>query len=49
MKFEIIFPLLCFSLDPLTNKHCEEWSSKLVDKFQDLPKVRNPAVSKAKI
>ena len=27
MKFEIIVPLLCFLLDPLTNKHFSTWSS----------------------
>ena len=27
VKFEIILPLLCFLLDPLTNKHCRTWSS----------------------
>ena len=39
VKFEIILPLLCFLLDPFTNKHCD----KLVDRFQDLSKVKNPA------
>ena len=28
-KFEIILPLLCFLLDPLTNKHCKAWSSMI--------------------
>ena len=27
VKFEINLPFLCFSLDPLTNKHCRTWSS----------------------
>ena len=27
VKFEIILPLLCFLLDPLTNKHCMTWCS----------------------
>ena len=52
VKFEIILPLLCFLLDPLTNKHCMqdmEFYDKLVDRFQDLSKVKNPAVSKAKV
>ena len=26
VKFEIILPLLCILLDPLTNKHCRTWS-----------------------
>ena len=50
VKFEIILPLLCFLLDPLTNKHCTqdiELYDKLVDRFQDLSKVKNPAISKA--
>ena len=29
VKFEIILPLLCFLLDPLTNKHCGTWSSMI--------------------
>ena len=29
VKFEIILPLLCFLLDPLTNKHCRTWSSMI--------------------
>ena len=29
VKFEIIQPLLCFLLDPLTNKHCRTLSSKI--------------------
>ena len=27
VKFEIILSLLCFLQDPLTNKHCRNWSS----------------------
>ena len=52
VKFEIILPLLCFSLDHLTNKHCMqdmEFYDKLVDRSQDLSKVKNPAVNKAKV
>ena len=52
VKFEIMLPLLCFLLDPLTNKHHMqdmELYDKLVDRFQDLSKVNNPAVSKAKV
>ena len=52
VKCEIILLLLRFLLDPLTNKHCMqdmEFYDKLVDRFQDLPKVKNPAVSKAKV
>ena len=52
VKFEIILPLLCFLLDPLTNKHCMqdmEFYDKLVDRFQDLSKVNNPSVNKAKV
>ena len=52
VKFGIILPLLCFLLDPLTNKHCMqdmEFYDKLVDRFQDLPKVKNSAASKAKV
>ena len=52
LKFEIILPLLCFSLEHLTNKHCMqemEFYDKLVDRFQDLPKVKNPVASKAKV
>ena len=52
VKFEIILPLLCFLLDPLTNKLCMqgmEFYGKLVDRFQDLSKVSNPAVSNAKV
>ena len=48
----LILPPLCFLLDPLTNKHCMldmEFYHKLVDRFQDLSKVKNPAVSKAKV
>ena len=30
VKFEIILLLLCFSLDPLTNKHCRTWSSMII-------------------
>ena len=33
VEFEIILPLLCFLLDPLTNR------------FQDILKVKNPGVS----
>ena len=29
VKSEIILPLLCFLLDPLTNKHCRTWSSMM--------------------
>ena len=29
VKFEIILPLLCFWLDPLTNKHYRTWSSMI--------------------
>ena len=29
MKFETILPLLCFLLDPLTNRHCRTWSSMI--------------------
>ena len=29
VKFEIILPLLCFLLDPLTNNHCRTWSSMI--------------------
>ena len=46
VKFEIILPLLCFLLDPLTNKDMEH--DKLVHRFQDLS-IKNPAVSKAKV
>ena len=52
VKFEIILPLLCFLLDSLTNKHCMqdmEFYDKLVDRFQDLSKVKNTGVSKAKL
>ena len=57
VKFGIIIPNLCFLLDPLTNKHRRTWSSminlgfydKLVDSFQDLSKVNNPSVNKAKV
>ena len=51
VKFEIILPL-CFPLEHITNKHCMqdmEFCDKLVDRFQDLSKVKNPAVSKAKV
>ena len=49
VKFEIILPLFCFLLDPLTNKHCRAWFfDKFVDRFQDISKVKNPAVSKTK-
>ena len=29
VKFEIMLPLLCCLLDPLTNKHCRAWSSMI--------------------
>ena len=29
VKFEIMLPLLCFLLDPLTNRHCRAWSSMI--------------------
>ena len=29
VKFEIILPLLCFLLDPLTYKYCRAWSSMI--------------------
>ena len=29
VKFEIIFPILCCLLDPLTNKHCKAWFSMI--------------------
>ena len=29
VKFEIILPLFCFLLDPLTSKHCRTWSSMI--------------------
>ena len=29
MKFEKILPLLCFLLDPFTNRHCRTWSSMI--------------------
>ena len=46
VKFEIILPLLSFSLDPLQDM---EFYDKCVDRFQNIPKVKNPAVSKAKV
>ena len=49
VKFEIILPLLCFLLDPLTNKHYRTWSSMINSRFQNLSKVRNPAASKEKV
>ena len=29
VRFEIILPLLCFVVDPLTNKPCRAWSSMI--------------------
>ena len=29
LRFEIILTLLCFLLDPFTNKHCRTWSSMI--------------------
>ena len=52
VKFEIIPPLLCFLLDPLTDKHFMqdmEFYDKLVNRLKNLSKVKNPAVSKAKV
>ena len=51
VKFEIILALLCFLLDPLINRHCRTWSSDrfLLDRFQDIWKVNNSAVSKAEV
>ena len=52
VKLEIILPLLCFLLDLLKNKHCMQdmdFYDKLVDRFMDLSKVKNPAVSRAKV
>ena len=48
MTFEIILPLICFLLDPLTNKHCQAWRSMniYVDRLKDLSKVGQ---SKAKV
>ena len=37
-------PDIFFLSDPLTNKHCRIWSSMI-----NLPKVKNPAVSEAKV
>ena len=50
VKFEIILPLLCFLLDPITNKHCRAWSS-VINLWIDFrtSKVKNPAASKAKV
>ena len=49
VKFEIILPLLCFLLDAITNRHYRTMEFKFVDRFQDLSKVKNPAVRIAKI
>ena len=51
VKFEIILLLLCFSLDPLTKKALQdmEFYDKLVDRSQDLSKVKNTAARKAKV
>ena len=52
VKFEIILPLLCFLLDPLTNKHCMqdmEFYDNLLHRFQDLSKVNNPSVNRVKV
>ena len=50
VKFEIMSPLLYCLLDLLTNKHRRTWcSDKFVVRTHDLSKVKNPAVSKAKV
>ena len=49
VEFEIILPLLCFCLTPLqTSTTGHGLYDKLLDRFQDLSKVKNP-VSKAKV
>ena len=51
VKFEIILPLLCFLLDPLTRKRCRTRSSMInfAVRFQDMSKVKNLSVSKAEV
>ena len=50
VKFGIIVPLLCFLLDPFTNKHCKAWSSMInLWIYFRTSKVNNPTVNKAKV
>ena len=51
VKFEIILPLLCFFIRHLHKEALQDltFRYKLVDRFQDLSKVTNPAASKAKV
>ena len=50
VKFEIILPLLYFLLDLLQIAMQDmEFYDKFVDRFQDISKIKNHAVSKAKV
>ena len=50
VKFEIILPLLYFLLDLLQIAMQDmEFYDKFLDRFQDISKVKNPAVSKSKV
>ena len=50
MKFEVIRHLFSFFLHLLTDKLCKAWINlrydKFLDRFQDISKVKNYAVSK---
>ena len=51
VKFEMILAILCFLLDPFTNKHCRAWSSMInlwIDS-RTCQKLNNPSVNKAKV
>ena len=50
VKFERILPLLIFIRPPYKKAQKDmEFYDKLEDRFQNLPKVKNHAVSKAKV
>ena len=51
VKFEIFLHLLCFLLDPLTEKAMQgmEFYDKSMDRFQGISKVKNPATSRGKL
>ena len=51
VKFQIILHLLCFLLDSPYKYALQEkeFYEKIIDKFQDLSKAKNPTVCKAKV
>ena len=51
VKFEKILHVLCFLLDPPYKYALQEkeFYEKIMERFQDLSKAKNPTVSEAKV